>query len=974
MRVSVRYSAVLVWTILLAASVLAGQSNNQFLQTKWTTDNGLPQNSVSAIAQTPDGYLWIGTFGGLARFDGVKFKIYTTANTPELKNNRIWALAADHAGRLWIGTENGQIIRYDENRFEMIDDGRRINNVPITGLFVDSDDLLWAGNRTRPLVCRSDYCDLSDFEGGATGILRDSDGVRWFQIQHNLYRFEAGRFILQEDLSKDLTAVEPRPKGGLWIVKEKEIGVYRDGRYKTLGKLKTASKNAATFVKPDGTFLVNVNKYFYEVTEDRFEISEIENVEGMTTHKVFVDREGVIWIGRVGEGLIRLINRRVRTLTKADGLREIAVNSIAEDRTGSVWLATNSGLFRWRDGETALVSPPSENRLLRGPLLVDHEGTLWHVSSKGVESIRDGKFGERTGFDWDELVSANSLFEDSRNNLWFGSDGDGVIVWDREKKIAHYTTSDGLAGNTADFITETRDGSIWIATRTGVSCLKDGKFTSYTTRDGLSNDYVRDIHEDPDGTLWFGTYGGGLNRFRDGQFKSITSGDGLFEDIVSRILVDDDDNFWFLGNRGIYTAPRRMLDDFADGKIPEVYCTAFTTADGMVTSEGNGGYQWAGTRTHDGRLWFPMIRGVVIIDPKQEKLPPPKPLIEEIYLNGKRTDAAGKVEIRPGNENLVINYTGLGFRRPEQIRFRYRLAGLDDEWTDAGTRRLANYPYLPSGNYRFQLSAANADGVWSEETAEIEIVVFPPFWKTWWFTLLLAVVLALVLYGGYAYRSRQFARERAMREDFARRLLGAQEAERKRIASEIHDNLGQQLLIIKNWAGYCLDKVSRASRIREQLGQIDETAAHALRDVRAMAKNLSPHHLDKVGLTNTIRYLIKQIADSGEIEFRTEIADVDGVLPKEAEINLYRIVQEAAANILKHSGARSALVSLKREAGLLRLVVSDDGVGFQPSESDYHEPGIGLNGITERAKMLGGSLTIRSGAKKGTQIILEIRL
>lgn len=974
MRVSIRQSAIaLIFASLLVFSVRAEIFNSKFLQTQWTTENGLPQNSVTSIAQTRDGYLWLGTFGGLARFDGVRFKIYTTANTPELRSNRITALGTDHQKTLWIGTENGEIVCYSNGKFKLIDDGKQTGNGAVTEFFADREDVMLTGTSAGLQICSRNNCRRGNFAGTIHRIRKDENGDLWILSEKRLFQKRGAEFVGNDLVAGEVIAFEPHPKGGFWIVKADEIGVYVNGEYKTLGKLKMPTGYTGTIVAPDGAFWINVKNHLYRVKDDEFEVFEIRNVEGATTRKIFVDQEGNLWLGRVGDGLFRLLNRRVQTLAKENGFRNVAVNSIAEDRDGGVWLATNQGLFRWTNGETALI--PAENQTgewLRGALLFDRGGTLWNGTSEGLQSIRDGKFTLHKEISWDKAASGNSLFEDGKKNLWYGCQGCGVFVFDGKNVIARYTKENGLVGSTVNFIHESADGAIWLATRNGISRLQDGKFTNYTSADGLSNEYVRDIHEDADGTLWFGTYGGGLNRFKNGKFTPVTTGDGLFDDIVSRILTDDDDNFWMLGNRGIFSVSRQMLNDFADGKINQIYCSAYTTADGMITSEGNGGYQWAGTRARDGRLWFPMINGVVIVDPKQEKLPPPEPLIEEVFLNGQEVDALQKVEINPGNESLEINYTGMSFRKPEQIRFRYRLAGLDEKWTEAGTRRLANYPYLPSGNYRFQLSAANANGVWSEKFAELEIEVFPPFWKTWWFTALVLLTGALILYAVYKYRNWNFAREKAVREEFARRLLNAQETERRRIASEIHDNLGQQLLIIKNWAAYCSGKISKTSVIREQLAQIGETADEALNEVRLMAKNLSPYHLDKAGLTNTIGFMVKQVAESGDIAFHTEIDDINGVLSKDGEINLYRIVQEAVNNIIKHSRAKNANVIIKHEENILRLTIADDGEGFQPGESVYRELGMGLNGITERAKMLGGNLTVKSAPKNGTQIVLEI--
>ncbi|MCU0238417.1 MAG: hypothetical protein MUC29_03170, partial [Pyrinomonadaceae bacterium] len=709
------------------AQILYSQTDSKFLQTQWTTENGLPQNSVSAIAQTPEGYIWVGTFGGLARFDGIQFKIYTSSNTPELKSNRITALTTDKEGTLWIGTERGEIVIYKDGKFKLVDDGKEIKNTTIGNLYADKNGLVWANNAFSLRHCTIERCIDDKNQKAVSKICYDSEGNLWKIQDGKLFKFINDNFV-QIDLNYNLiNSIESNHSGGLWVFHQDTVTLYKNGVTKDFIKISREDESYAMKSMPDGTFLFNYGSDLYRIKNDQIEQHKISNVSNITANQIFIDREGSIWLGRISEGLIQLLDRRVQTLTFEGNfnnktIKEIAINSIAEDKEGNMWFASNPFLFRLSNGKIEQMSKSANF----GSVMIDSQKKLWFVTSFGLQSYENNKFTAHKEISWEDKFSANSLFEDSKKNLWYGCNDCGVFVAHNEKIIARYSTENGLVGNTADFITETLDGAIWIGTTAGLSRLQDGKFTNWTTENGLSNDYVRAIYEDQDGTIWIGTYGGGLNRYKDGIFTHITTNHGLFDDIVSQILVDDNDNFWFLGNRGIFSVSRKMLNDFADKKINNIYCSAFTNKDGMITSEGNGGYQNAGIRSTDGKLWFPMIQGVVIIDPKQEM--PPKPLIDEVLLDKKLVDKNKKIEINPGNESLEIIYTGLNFRKPEQIRFRYKLDGLDKNWTEAGTRRLANYPYLPSGEFTFQLQAANADGNWSQEIAGFKIIVHPPFY------------------------------------------------------------------------------------------------------------------------------------------------------------------------------------------------------------------------------------------------------
>jgi signal transduction histidine kinase/ligand-binding sensor domain-containing protein len=966
---------LLFLALFVFAQILYSQTDSKFLQTQWTTENGLPQNSVSAIAQTPEGYIWVGTFGGLARFDGIHFKIYTTSNTPEIKSNRITALTTDKEGTLWIGTERGEIVIYKDRKFKLIDDGKEIKNKTIGNLYADKNGVVWANNAFSLRHCTIEKCIDDKNQKAVSKVSYDSEGNLWKIQDQKLFKFINDKFV-QIKLNYEITnSIESNHSGGLWIFHQDTLTLYKNGVAKDFIKINRKDESYAMKSMPDGTFWFNYGNDLYRIKNDEIEQYKISNVSNITANQIFIDREGSIWLGRIGEGLIQLLDHRVQTLTFEGTINNkiikgIAINSIAEDKEGNMWFASNPFLFRLFNGKIEQMTKSANF----GSLLVDSQKKLWVVTSFGLRSYENSKFTTHKEISWEDEVSASSLFEDSEKNLWYGCNDCGIFVAYKEKIIARYSTENGLVGNTADFITETRDGAIWIGTTAGLSRLQDGKFTNWTTENGLSNDYVRAIYEDQDGTIWIGTYGGGLNRYKDGIFTHITTNHGLFDDIVSQILVDDNDNFWFLGNRGIFSVSRKMLNDFADKKINNIYCSAFTTKDGMITSEGNGGYQNAGIRSTDGKLWFPMIQGVVIIDPKQETMLPPKPLIDEVLLDKKLVDTNKKIEINPGNESLEIIYTGLNFRKPEQIRFRYKLDGLDKNWTEAGTRRLANYPYLPSGEFTFQLQAANADGNWSQEIAVFKIIVHPPFYRTWWFFILIWLIFFTALISLFKYKNLLFAKEKAKQEEFTRRLINAQENERKRIASEIHDSLGQQLLVIKNWATYCLQKSRKLSEMRLPIQQINASAEESLQEVRTMAKMLSPYHLDKVGVSNTIRFMIKQVAESSEINFETEIDDIDGILSKENDINLYRIVQESISNIIKHSQASEAKIIIKKSENLIKLRVLDNGIGVYTNNYEYENFGIGLHGIAERAKMLGGNFVYESVETKGTKLKIDIEL
>jgi signal transduction histidine kinase len=345
------------------------------------------------------------------------------------------------------------------------------------------------------------------------------------------------------------------------------------------------------------------------------------------------------------------------------------------------------------------------------------------------------------------------------------------------------------------------------------------------------------------------------------------------------------------------------------------------------------------------------------------------------FLVERRPVALGEtVEVAPGQGDVEIHYTGLSFIKSEHVKFKYQLVGLDRDWVDAGTRRAVYYSHLPPGDYTFRVIAANADGVWNTEGARVRIRVLPPFYRTWWFVTAAALFVAAAAFLLYRRRVSQLKRARAAQEEFSRRLIESQEQERKRIAAELHDGLGQDLLIIKNRAVLGRMQVGAdGGAAGEQLDEISESASQAIDEVREIAYNLRPHHLDRLGLTKTLVAMVDKASAASDTRFACRVADLDGALPKSSEINFYRVVQECINNILRHSRASEAWVEIDRDERALEVRIGDNGRGFAP-EAAAASRGFGLTGIGERVRMLGGSFAIHTAPGGGTRVAIKLPL
>jgi signal transduction histidine kinase len=561
--------------------------------------------------------------------------------------------------------------------------------------------------------------------------------------------------------------------------------------------------------------------------------------------------------------------------------------------------------------------------------------------------------------------------------------------------LTNFTTADGLAGNDVKVIIERTSGRAvdWNLRR--LDALENGRLTSWREADGLPSRTVRALYEDADGSLWIGSYDGGLARFKDGKFTSYTTKTGLPNDGAFQILEDDNGNFWISSNRGIYRVNRDELNGFADGRIARVNAISYGKADGMLNAECNGGRSPAGVRARDGRLWFPTQDGAAVIDPRGiEVNPQPPPVVIEtvkvdnelseppadalnaadlnVNENPSATADGSDITINPNQQNFEVSYTALSFINSENLRFKYKLEGLDKEWIDAGTRRLAYFSHVPPGEYTFRVIAANSDNVWNEQGASLKIVVLPPFYRTWWFISLAVLLLTFTVFALVKRRVSQLEKDRAAKQSFSRQLIASQEQERKRIAAELHDSLGQRLVVIKNLALMFLNAKNGKAADNNRIEEISAEASQAIGEVKEISYNLRPYQLDRIGLTKAVEAVVRSAQSASTIEFTAEIDDIDDYFPKDAEINFYRIVQECVNNLVKHSGATTAFVKIELSGENLNLVISDNGKGFTPNQTESKTGGFGLVGINERVELFGGKVEIKSAPKQGAEIRIQM--
>jgi ligand-binding sensor domain-containing protein/tRNA A-37 threonylcarbamoyl transferase component Bud32 len=750
-----------------------GKAVTQYIINGWDDDNGLPQNTVRTLLQTGDGYLWIGTEEGLARFDGLKFASFDSTNTLEIRNNFIFTLFEDSRRRLWIGTVGGGLLMHQNGGFTCFSEKEGLANNVIHCIVEDRGKNIWIGT-----------------DGG--GIYRfDGSGFTVFNTQHGVPHNNVRSAYIDRS-------------GKLWIGTSKGLAYLDNNTFVQYGENEALSNSIINAICQDSNanFWIGADTGFYFKEKGKTKFIRPKSGSGLETKKisaVFEDRHKNLWLGTAGSGLIRYSNGTFSLLTKADGLSDDEILCINEDREGGLWVGTAyGGVNQLRDGKFTTITVKeglSDNIIF--PIYEDSSGYLWIGSNNGLNRYKDGRFIHITKKNGLTNNVIDSLYEDHRGFIWVGTD-DGLNrlrnTPDRVIKVGEYcrkqyvlaigedrdgniwagtlqgimkieknrrncreiSEDNGLASNVINSIYNDRSGDLWISTyRAGFTVYRDGKLTLFTQKQGLSSNSIFYIYEDNEGVLWIGS-NNGLTRLKDGKFKAYTKKDGLFHNNIFQVLEDNRGNLWMSCNKGIFRVDKQDLNDAADGKTEGIECVVYGREDGMKTNECNGGFQWAGCKTADGRLWFPTTRGVVTIDPGHipiNNVIPPL-FVEQVLLDGISSAPGQGVNIRPGVKHVEFHYTAPAFLNPQKVKFKYKLEGYDEEWVDVGTQRTAWYTNLDGGTYRFRVIACNDDGLWNKKGTAAAVIVIPPFWKTWWFT-----IIALVAFAFFSYVVIHFSRK-----------------------------------------------------------------------------------------------------------------------------------------------------------------------------------------------------------------------
>jgi signal transduction histidine kinase/ligand-binding sensor domain-containing protein len=898
------------------------ESAKRFLVRSWQSEDGLPGNVLRSVAQAADGYLWVTTPEGVVRFDGVQFTGFEAEPDATLARLSMRGLFPMPNGDVWIATARGGLLRWHGGRLRAVHpEGKDFvpQNASVSQVFADP-----AGG---VIAVRGSELWKID-EAGNPQLVPPTPTIEQRRVADLAAWANRGRVTA--------TGENPRlldRRGRVWTVTASE-GI-------TIGD---AESPAAVIPVP--------------AAESGLRVSELCE-----------DREGNIWVATGEAGLLQVRERRVDVFSVRHGLSDRTALPVLQDQSGAWWVANKSGgLDRFAENRVSHFSVGPTRSV--SALLEDHAGNLWAATRNGsVFRLENGEFlSAFTAPDAPSKVAA--MAEDSNGSIWFG----GVQGLARLSSGA-FTVFGAEQGFPAAEVTalaiDTND-RVWVGTTKGEIFRSEGNhFVLTNSNDEIPKRPVSAIQFDSNGTVWFAVFGGGLVRWREGSFFRFSNSAGLAESRLTAVLDDNTGYLWLGSLGGIFRVAKSELDAIARGEKFSANWLRLDRADGMLSRECTGIFQPAAWRGHDGELWFPTVNGVARIRPDQLLLNPvPPPVsIEACLENGRRMPLARSPLVAgPGRTRFEIQYTGLSLAAAEKAQFRVRLSGLESNWRDAGTSRVAAYEAVPPGRYQFQVAAANADGVWNESGAAVDLVVQPHFWETKSFRagVALAAVIAAASIGW------AIARERMKRRMIAMELRHAREAERARIARDLHDDLGASLTEISMLAQITAEE-THAAPTRAPLEDIASRAHALVGALDEIVWAVNPRHDTLASLTD---YLSATTADFVAAAGCSLRIDVPRDLPEwevdaERRHTLLLAVREALHNVVKHSGASEVSLKVEVLSNGVRVDITDNGRGFDPRIAPH---GDGLGNLRDRLEAVGGKCIIRSTPQSGTQVSFHLPL
>ena len=976
---------------------------SQYAHTAWIFREGFAQAPVTSIAQTPDGYLWLGTEFGLLRFDGVRSVPWHPPGNEHLPNSWIRSLLAARDGTLWIGTLTG-LASWMDGKLTQYPDlaGHSVNT-----LLADREGTVWAGGYAGPTgaLCAikngTAQCDRNGFGQWVGSLYEDRAGTLWATAQTGLWRWRPGtptHYPMPGSAIVYSQALNESDNGGLLVATQDGIRQFVERKavaYPLPGARSPFKPERLLRDRDGGLWIGTLDRGLLHVHRGRtHEYTQANGLSGDLVTRLFEDREGNIWVV-TKNGIDRFRDLAVRTISTNQGLPSVPPWSVLAARDGSVWVGTRDGLSRWSGGQVTTYrtsssgSAQGERREAgsgggreifdsglpddgAGTLFEDGEGRLWVSTLRGVAYFEKGRFipvsqlpGGRT----------TSIAGDGAGNLWIVNEAHGLYRLRGETVVEQIPWATLRLGSPATaLLPDPRSGGLWLGLQGRVAYVKGGEIReSYAAADGLAEGRVNNLRVDGNGALWVAMESG-LSHVKGGRVVTLSSRNGLPCDAVHWSMEDDDHSVWLYMVCGLVRIASTELNAAVSDPMRRIQTTVFDSSDGVALRALPALYRPQVAKTADGKLWFLPGDGVSVLDPRHLSINtlPPSVHIEQVTADRKTYDAASGLRLPPLARDLEIDYTALSLVAPEKNRFRVKLEGRDPDWRDVGNRRQAFYADLSPRTYRFRVTAANNSGVWNEAGAFLDFSIAPAYYQTTWFRAASVVTVLALFWALYQFRLRQIAHDFNMR-------LDERVNERTRIARELHDTLLQsfQGLMLRFQSARDLLPSHPAKAVEALDGALDR-ADQAIVEGRDAIQNLRSSTTVVNELAQAMTALAEDFAQgpNGErssVTFRASVEGTPRDLHPILRDDVYRIAREALRNAYRHAQASHIEAEVTYGVREVRLRIRDDGKGIDPQHLNAGRARHwGLTNMRERAQQIGSELNLWSEVGAGTEVDLRI--
>ncbi len=952
----------LLLSISSGGAILASGAGQEYSSRIWGLEDGLPNGRIQALTQTLDGYLWIGTAGGLVRFDGQRFAVFDRSNTPALADDSVLSLLSARDGSLWAGTEGGGLVRYDKARFTRYAAPQGLTNQFVRSLYEDEHGTIWAG--TDRGVFRKEGHGFVRLDGtpsipyvNGLHMTGEPSGEVWIG-GNGLYQSRNGALV-QLTSQRGIRSILARPDGTRWVASFDGLFEWRSNQ---LSRIHPKLSNAARLLTDkDGMTWVAADGGLYVVNGSSLsKRPESQSLPDDSILALYCDRESNLWVG-TRNGLARLSKRLVSAHT---GHGDHAVVTAYKDPHGVVWLVTGEGAVNKfsRDRVIRQRIPGLPADAMARTLFEDRNGCFW------VGTANQGFFRTRCGpvqrYDMAAGLRNNSVrafLQDRTGDLWVAT-GSGLARVSRGELKVFYT-DDGLAYGSVRCLLEDRNGDLWVGTDGGLSRMRSGRFQTDAAVKGLAGERIWALHQDATGAVWVGTRGRGLFRIVAGRLNELRQDFGLPRSIYG-IVEDEAGTIWMSGASGIVRAERKELHEAANGRRELLKILSYGSAEGMPSVQMSGGNQPAGVIAADSKALFASVGGAVTIDTNtRPSAHVPTAFVEEVLIDGRSADITGALRVPPGTARVDLHFTAPALLSPERVQFWYKLENFDHDWTYASTSRSASYTSLPPGSYTFRLIARNLAAPDQHSEATVDVEWEPRLLQTKWVWTLMAFCTAAAVWAVFRAYARQTKQRYAV-------LL----AERARLAREMHDTVIQGCVgvssLLEAAASFertnpsmLLEMVNRA---RSQVRVTLEEARQAVWDLR--------HDSMSASLCVSLQSFAEHLSNETGIPVHVEVAGSPMDLDSEIGRNLFAATREAVRNAVKHGRPNSVQISICYSQTSVRIEVVDDGIGFEAGAPRIAAGHYGLLGMRERMEQLGGSLRLLSDRSRGTRVIAELPL